>query len=70
MQKASKHRTMRLVTFVALLCGLAHVEGDISELDSFKDVQPLRIGAFNIQIFGETTYMKSEVRHELIKVNR
>lgn len=57
---------MRLVTFVALLCGLVHVKGGISELDIFNDVQPLRIGAFNIQIFGETTFMKSEVRHELI----
>lgn len=61
---------MRLVSFVALLCSLAHVEGDLSELDIFNDVQPLRIGAFNIQIFGETTYLKSEVRNELIKVNR
>lgn len=59
---------MRLVSFVALLCGLAHVEGDLSELDIFNDVQPLRIGAFNIQIFGETTYLKSEVRNELIKI--
>lgn len=69
-RKRCELRTMRLVTFVALLCGLAHVKGDISELDIFKDVQPLRIGAFNIQIFGETTFMKSEVRHELIKVNQ
>ena len=44
------------------------VEGGVSELDSYMDKRPIKIGAFNIQIFGETTYLKEDVRRELIKV--
>ena len=44
------------------------VEGGVSELDSYMDRRPIKIGAFNIQIFGETTYLKEDVRRELIKV--
>ena len=44
------------------------VEGGVSELDSYMDRRPIKIAAFNIQIFGETTYLKEGVRRELIKV--
>lgn len=59
---------MRKATFLLFCCGLLVVQGDISELNSFKDQDPIRIGAFNIQIFGETKFEKPEVAKELVKI--
>ena len=59
----------RVVLAGVFLAGvLSGVEGGVSELDSYMDKRPIKIGAFNIQIFGETTYLKEDVRRELIKV--
>ena len=44
--------------------------GDISELEILRDKSPIRIGAFNIQIFGKTKFSKPDVVQELIKVRR
>jgi hypothetical protein len=56
------------LTGVVLYLGLLAVEGSLSELDALKDLPPIRIGAFNIQIFGETKFNKPGVAQELIKV--
>ncbi|XP_022325780.2 deoxyribonuclease-1-like [Crassostrea virginica] len=59
----------RVVLAGIFLAGLfSGVEGGVSELDSYIDKRPIKIGAFNIQIFGETTYLKEDVRRELIKI--
>ncbi|XP_048780028.1 deoxyribonuclease-1-like isoform X4 [Ostrea edulis] len=56
------------ITCVVLYFGLLAVEGSLSELDDLKDRPPIRIGAFNIQIFGETKFNKPGVVQELIKI--
>ena len=61
----------RAVSLLVWFCGgLLFVAGDISELEILRDKPPIRIGAFNIQIFGKTKFSKPEVVQELIKVRR
>ncbi|XP_078331806.1 deoxyribonuclease-1-like [Crassostrea virginica] len=59
----------RAVSLLVWLCGsLLFVAGDISELEILRDKPPIRIGSFNIQIFGKTKFGKPEVVQELIKI--
>lgn len=42
--------------------------GGVSELDGLRDQPPIRIGAFNIQIFGKNKFNDPGVVPELVKV--
>lgn len=57
-----------LVPFLLLWGGLLTVWGDVSELDGLRDQPPIRIGAFNIQIFGKNKFNDPGVVPELVKV--
>lgn len=64
------HLTMGRGTLVLLLLwgGLLTVRGNVSELGSLRDQPPIRIGAFNIQIFGKNKFNVPGVVPELVKV--
>lgn len=61
-------RGIHVLVPLLLWVGLLTVRGDVSELDGLRDQPPIRIGAFNIQIFGKNKFNDPGVVPELVKV--
>lgn len=61
-------RGIHVLVPLLLWVGLLTVQGDVSELDGLRDQPPIRIGAFNIQIFGKNKFNDPGVVPELVKV--
>uniref|UniRef100_A0A8W8N2A0 Endonuclease/exonuclease/phosphatase domain-containing protein n=1 Tax=Magallana gigas TaxID=29159 RepID=A0A8W8N2A0_MAGGI len=61
-------RGIHVLVPLLLWVGLLTVRGDVSELDGLRDQPPIRIGAFNIQIFGKNKFNDPGVVPELVKI--